>query len=188
MSAPRVRFSHVGIYVHEMGKMVAFYTELLGLRITDRGRIPLPGDPEIVFLSRDPAEHHQIALVEGRKDGGIRSGVVNQLSFRLDSLDELRELGAAAERTGVKEFLPLSHGNAWSLYFADPEGNVIETFVDSPWYVPQPQGSALDLSKSDAEIRAETLARYGDTSGFRPIEEWREAFAKELGSALSRTR
>ncbi len=188
MSTPRVRFSHVGIHVHEMGKMVAFYTGLLGLRITDRGRLPLPGDPEIVFLSRDPAEHHQIALVEGRKDGGIPSGVLNQLSFSLDSLDDLRELGAAAEGAGVKEFLPLNHGNAWSLYFADPEGNVIEAFVESPWYVPQPQGSGLDLSKSEAEIRADTLARYRDTPGFRPIEEWREAFAKELESGQSRTR
>lgn len=30
---------------------------------------------------------------------------------------------------------PRNHGNAWSIYFADPEGNRIELYTPSPWYV-----------------------------------------------------
>jgi catechol 2,3-dioxygenase-like lactoylglutathione lyase family enzyme len=103
---PRLQFSHIGIHVHDIEAMVAFYTKLLGLVITDCGKLPIPGDPQIVFLSSDPNEHHQIALVEGRRDGGIEGGVVNQISFHAKNLGELRAIKAAAEKRGVTRFLP----------------------------------------------------------------------------------
>ena len=90
---PSVRFSHIGIHVHDLDAMEAFYSGLLGLEVTDRGKLPLPGDPRIVFLSSDPSEHHQIALVEGREDGGIQAGVVNQISFHLESLAQAAAQG-----------------------------------------------------------------------------------------------
>jgi catechol 2,3-dioxygenase len=65
---PRTRFSHVGLHVYDIEKMIEFYTQLLGLELTDRGRLNIPGQPQIAFLSSDPEEHHQIALAEGRND------------------------------------------------------------------------------------------------------------------------
>ncbi len=177
---PRVRFSHIGIHVHDIEAMVAFYNELLGLEITDRGRLPLPGNPQIVFLSADPEEHHQIALVEGRQDGGIEGGVLNQISFHAKSLAELRAIKAAAEKSGVTRFLPISHGRGWSLYFPDPEGNGIECFVDTPWHVRQPVIAPLDLSLSDEEILAQTEATYKETPDFQPIESWKKALGRRL--------
>ncbi|MDP6980659.1 MAG: VOC family protein [Myxococcota bacterium] len=179
-NSPRAHFSHIGIHVHEIEPMVDFYTELLGLEVTDRGRLPLPGDPQIVFLSADPEEHHQIALVEGRQDGGIESGVVNQLSFHLGSLEELRAMKSAAEKRGVSRFLPISHGRGWSLYFPDPEGNGIECFVDTPWHVRQPVVDALDLSLTDEEILAQTEATYRSAPDFQTMETWKQAFAERL--------
>jgi len=179
---PRARFSHIGIHVHDIDSMVAFYTELLGLEVTDRGRLPLPGDPQIVFLSSDPQEHHQIALVEGRNDGGIESGIVNQISFHVGGLAELRAMKAAAEKAGVTRFLPISHGRGWSLYFPDPEGNGIECFVDTPWHVRQPVVDPLDLSKADEEILAQTEATYRDTPDFQPMETWRQSLAERLAA------
>ncbi len=37
----------------------------------------------------------------------------------------------------------------------DPEGNGIEIFTDTPWYVPQPHGVPIDLSRPKwrAEVR-----------------------------------
>ena len=177
---PRVRFSHVGIHVHDIEVMVDFYTKLLGLEVTDRGRLPLPGEPEIVFLSADPREHHQIVLVAGRQDGGIRGGVINQLSFHVGSLSELRAMKGAAEEAGVEKFLPLNHGRGWSLYFPDPEGNNVECFVDSPWHVRQPVVDLLDLSLPDEEILARTEARYRDGPDFQPMNAWEDAFARRI--------
>jgi len=177
---PRVRFSHIGIHVHDIEVMVDFYTKLLGLEVTDRGRLPLPGEPEIVFLSADPKEHHQIALVEGRQDGGIRGGVINQLSFHVASLSELRAMKTAAEKAGVEGFMPLNHGRGWSLYFSDPEGNGIECFVDSPWHVRQPVVDPLDLSLPDEEILARTEADYQNAPDFQSMKTWEDAFARRL--------
>ena len=160
--------------------MVEFYTRFLGLQVTDRGPLPIPGQPEIVFLSASPDEHHQVALVEGRNDGGIESGVVNQISFHVDSLDDLRALRTALEAEGVTRFLPLNHGAGWSLYFPDPEGNTIECFVSTPWHVRQPVADPLDLSLSDDEILRSTEAAYGPAPDFQPIESWREAFKRRL--------
>jgi len=179
-SIPRTSFSHIGIHVHDIDVMVDFYTKLLGLEITDRGKLPIPGNPQVVFLSDDPEEHHQIALVEGRRDGGIEAGVVNQISFHVECLQDLRDMKAAAEKAGVTRFMPLSHGRGWSLYFPDPEGNGIECFVDTPWHVRQPVTDALDLSLSDEEILAQTEAAYRDTPDFQPMESWKKALAERL--------
>ncbi len=176
----QLSFSHVGIHVHNLEPMVEFYTDLLGLLVTDRGPLPIPGNPEAAFLSADPEEHHQIALVEGRQDGGIQAGVVNQISFHAKSLDELRRVKAAAEKAGVTHFGTISHGRGWSLYFPDPEGNGIECFVDTPWHVRQPVLDGFDLSLSDEEILAKTEADFSGAPDFQPLSEWKEALAKRL--------
>jgi len=184
MTIPVVSFSHVGIHVHDIDRMVDFYTRILGLRITDRGRLPLPGEPQIVFLSRDPREHHQIALVSGREDAGRTARIVNQISFHVESLGDLRGVAAALDREpGVGPTFGLNHGMGWSVYTHDPEGNMIEFFVNSPWYVPQPVTDPLDLSQSDAEILRITEAAYKDRPGFRPLETWQAEFARALTAA-----
>ncbi|MCY4395797.1 MAG: VOC family protein [Rhodospirillaceae bacterium] len=173
-------FSHVGFYVHDLPKMEAFYTRVLGFVATDRGIAR--GSP-IVFLSRDPKEHHQIILSEGRT-GGPEARVVNQVSLRADSLQDLRDMTAILEdEAEVSQIDPINHGNAWSLYFRDPEGNRIEVFIDSPWYVEQPLIEPLDLSLSDDEIHERTRTAYSGSPTFRPAEEWRAEFTEKLRAA-----
>ena len=180
--APRLSFSHLGIHVHDIERMTAFYTEFMGFFVTDRGTLAvLPGQPKIVFLSRDPNEHHQLALVEGREDGGGTASIVNQISFHLDSLEDLKALAIAVEAEGIEPRMPISHGNEWSLYFPDPEGNGIECFVHTPWYVPQPVVEPLDLSASNEEIRNQTEAAFSGRAGFKPYDQWRTEFAEKHG-------
>ncbi len=177
---PRTQFSHVGIHVHDIDKMIDFYTQLLGLELTDRGKLNIPGNPQIAFLSSDPDEHHQIALAEGRNDAGGEAVMLNQVSFRVDDLAALRSMKAAAEELGVEQFLPMSHGNAWSIYFRDPEGNTIEVFTGTPFHVRQPVTDGLDLDTSDEEILASTERTYADADDFGPAVSWREAFARRI--------
>jgi len=180
MTTPRLNFSHIGFHVRDLDTMIDFYTQLIGLELTDRGALRIPGEPRIAFLSSDSNEHHQIALVEGRADEGDAPSVINQISFHVESLDALREMKSAAEVFGVKQIMPLSHGNAWSIYFSDPEGNGIEVFARSPWHVRQPITDGLDLSQSDEEIAETTASRYAEQPDFEPAESWRAAFAKRL--------
>jgi catechol-2,3-dioxygenase len=80
----------------------------------------------------------------------------------------------------VSELSPVSHGNALSLYFKDPEGNRIELFVDTPWYVEQPVRVPIDIRLSDAEIWAWAERDARARPGFRPVEEWRAELTRRL--------
>ena len=63
MTRPQLTFSHLGIFVRDLAAMADFYTTRLGFTVTDRGALP---GVDLVFLSRDPDEHHQIVLASGR--------------------------------------------------------------------------------------------------------------------------
>ena len=84
--------------------------------------------------------------------------------------------------------MPLTHGNAWSVYFRDPEFNGVEVFIDTPWHVRQPQGEPLDLDKSNDEIVEMTRARFSAEPGFGPIDDFYRRRAEHLAAALSRPR
>lgn len=173
--APPLRFGHIGLYTRDLAAMEAFYTGVLGYQVTDRGNFR---ERNLVFLSRDPAEHHQVLLVDGRNDPE-GSQVVNQISLRTDTLADLRDVHRRLVAAGVDDgrIAKIDHGNAWSLYFSDPDGNRLEVYIPSPWYAPQPAAEPLDLSQSDAQIAATTRARFGAQPGFRPTEEWQRDFA-----------
>ena len=74
----------------------------------------------------------------------------------------------------MKDLSPVSHGNALSIYFLDPEGNRIELFIDTPWYVEQPLRVPVDLKRSEAEIWDWAEADARQRPGFKPAEEWRK--------------
>ena len=162
--------SHFGIHVTDIARMEAFYTRVLGLLVSDRGA--LASGPTLVFLSRDPDEHHQLVLVTGRPAGGGYN-VVNQISFKLPALDDLKTMHQRLREEGLKEFRIVTHGNAWSIYFADPEGNRVELFVDTPWHTPQPFAEPFDLEAPSATIMAETEKICRSRPGFASRAEWR---------------
>ena len=117
----------------------------------DRPRAGNAFPHDLVFLSSDPDEHHQLVLVSGRPEDATFSTVM-QLSFKVDSLaDDARSRASARSPRVRPDLFGLNHGNAWSIYCKDPEGNTVEVYVDTPWYVPQPFGHPLDLTKDDAD-------------------------------------
>ena len=80
------RLGHVGIYCDDLMKMRDFYSRVVGLTITDEDH-----DLGIVFLSSNPEwEHHELALARVREGMGATQ-FVQQLSFKIDSLDDLRD-------------------------------------------------------------------------------------------------
>ena len=175
-AVPAFSFSHMGLYVTDTARMEDFYTRVMGFAVTDRGNL---GSIQIVFLSRDPKEHHQIILATGRPGGG-GFNPINQISFRMADFAGLREMHRRLEKEGVRELAPVSHGNALSVYFPDPEGNRIELFVDTPWYVQQPVRLARDMKLSDAELWKWAEAEARKLPEFQPVEQWRSALSRKL--------
>ena len=170
------QLSHVGIYVTEAETMIRFYETVLGLTVTDRGLSTSTKVP-ITFMSATPDQHHQFVLVQGRaKDA---PSTVNQLSFKVASLAELREVAGKVTARGIK-LRQTSHGNAWSVYFLDPEGNQVEIYLDTPWHVAQPHGDPMDFSLSDDVIYAQTEARVRADPTFKTKAVREEELARLL--------
>lgn len=180
---PGLSFSHVGLYVRELAAMTRFYTELLEFTITDSGRLSGPhGAVELVFLSRDPDEHHQIVLATGRPEH-IDFNVINQVSLRADSLATLKTLYGRLAAAGATDIQPITHGNAVSVYARDPEGNRLELFVDTPWYVSQPMRVPLDFSLDDGVLMEVVEKHARALPGFEPRAAWRARMAAKMGVA-----
>jgi len=117
MAAKVTGLGHVGLFVHDMPKMLDFYTTVLGMTVTDRG------GERIVFLSARPGEeHHELALVKNPD----RKSDPQQVSFTVDSLADLRGFWQGIKQRGYKVQRVLNHGNAIGCYFHDPEGVLIE--------------------------------------------------------------
>jgi catechol-2,3-dioxygenase len=173
------RLSHVGLYVNDVPKMVDFYTKTLGFVVSDAAP-----DGRITFLSRNPSDHHQVVLVRGRETAA-EVPMVQQVSFNVGTLANVQRAFRKVREAGCTELRPVSHGNAWSIYFQDPEGNRIEMFCDTPWYVQQPCGFAIDLDKPEAEIVRSTEAYARTLPGFKPMEEWRAGIAEKIAAATA---
>ena len=183
-TAPNLAFSHMGLSVRDIAKMEDFYSRVLGFTVTDRGEA---GGMKLVFLSRNPMDHHQIVLATGRprempaNTANPQFGPsINQISFKMGSLADLRRLHAQLLEEGNDNLYPCNHGIAWSLYAHDPEGNNLEFFVDSDWYIKQPFLIPLDLSQSDAEIVAQTRAMCETSAGYEPYADWRRKVAPRM--------
>ena len=176
-STPRLSLSHATVAVRDLDPMLDFYCGVLGFSITNRGTV---GEGEMAFISQDPAEHHQLVFVSGMPQPEHQFVLADHMAFRTGSLDDLRAIGGRLEAAGIEGVIPFNHGNAWSLYFNDPEGNGLECFVDSPFHVAQPFGDALDLSSDDATIEADTRAKIQDDDEFQSMADWQAAFAVRL--------
>src|SRR3977135_2867861 len=123
ISVPPLSFSHMGVFVADVARMQDFYTRVLGFALTDRGVLETADGPlTLVFLSRDPREHHQIVLASGRP-AQLGFNSINQISFRPQALGGLREMHRRLQQEPVSHLAPICHGNALSVYFRDPEGN-----------------------------------------------------------------
>jgi len=173
----KLSWSHFVLYVRDEQRMLDFYTRVLGFQVTDRGRIAGRGS-DIVFLSQDPAEHHQIALVPTREDDGPSNSLAH-IAFRVESIKDLRTMIACLKGDGAA-MRPITHGNTWSVYFQDPEQNGIEIFCNSPWHVQQPQAEPWDMSLDDEALLAWTEQRFRDEPGFGPRTDYLAKREKQL--------
>jgi catechol-2,3-dioxygenase len=167
------QLSHFGIFVRDIDAMTRFYTQVFGLRLTDQG-IGGTFKYQLNFLSGSPTQHHQLVLASGRAAEG--PSTVMQMSFKVGAIDDLRRVREKAITAGATMMRGMNHGNAMSVYFEDPEGNTIEVYLDTPWYVPQPHGDPLDLEKPDEQIWAETEAACRADPGFEPVHDWTARF------------
>jgi catechol 2,3-dioxygenase-like lactoylglutathione lyase family enzyme len=144
---------HVGIFVRDLDRMLAFYRDFMGLTLTKQD-----WRWGIVFLSADPqAVDHEIALVRGRPEHDDPH-LIHQISLRVDSLDTLRQFHRRLVAEGYEIDEVVNHGSALGCYFFDPEGNRTEVFWLTGYPCWVPTAEPIDLEQPDEEIMAHVRA------------------------------
>ncbi len=180
---PQVKLTHMGLWVHDLDRMVDFYTRLYGFLVSDRGEAR---GSRIAFLTLDAGSHHQLVMQEGRPKE-IDFNILQQISFKTNSLASVRAYHAALLAEPVTDIRGITHGNAWSVYFHDPEGNRSEVYCDTPWHVAQPFGVPIDLALAEDEIVRQTQELIRDKPTLKPMDEYAaETAAKLARSAAAR--
>lgn len=179
-TAYRPHLSHFGVFCQDIERMKAFYCGVFDMQETDRG-VGFTFPFTIVFLSGNQEQHHQLALASGRAPDS--PSTIMQISFKIETLADLREGRRRALDLGATGMRGLNHGNALSVYCKDPEGNTVEIYLDTPWYVSQPHGDPLDLELDDEAIWQETERIVRADPSFMPIEQWQRAFAAKSPAA-----
>jgi catechol 2,3-dioxygenase-like lactoylglutathione lyase family enzyme len=182
MSAGKATISHVVLFCYDFPKMLDFYTKVLGFHLSDIGRAR---GNDICFLTLDPeSDHHQLALASGRQ-GPKEAGALNHVAFRVGSLAELRRRHDELKQAGVQAIELITHGSWLSVYYRDPEGNRMEFFWDTPYYVQQPIVEPLhvDLGATEEEAWRAVEERYGQDPSFKPMTQWKAEAAKAKADA-----
>lgn len=170
------KLGHVGIWAKDFEKMRDFYSQVLGLTISDQTN-------NAAFMSSDPKrEHHEFVVFRAQEPDQHTS--VQQISFSCEKLEDVIEYYHRFKRHGVRFSRVVSHGNAVGLYFFDPEGNRIEVYWTTPFEARQPYGVAIDINRPVAEILKEIeddVKIYAATGHVDPdsFVKQREQFARE---------
>ena len=145
------KIGHVVLNVTDLDASVRFYTELLGLQVSDRyPDTMVPGG--MVFM-RVNTDHHGVALVGGaaRPD----RTTLNHFAFEVGSPDEVFRARAWLRERGVPIVFEGRRraGCQLAVEFRDPDGNNLEIY----WGIDQ----------------------VGSEGSVRPPSEWRQALTLE---------
>lgn len=167
MHTPRIAsLGHVGIYVEDVERSLAFYRDLLGLFVTDAD------EPNgMYFLSSRPdEEHHEFLVCRGRTAArDVR--LIQQVSFRCAALEDVISYWERLKAAGVEFDRIVSHGNAVGVYFFDPDGNRCEVYWPTGLQARQTFLAQIDLTRPVDELMTEIkakVARYGATGYVDP--------------------
>jgi catechol-2,3-dioxygenase len=168
---------HVGIRCFDVEKQLAFYTEVLGLAVTDHD----PGLGNYFLSARPDDEHHELLLAKGR-DVGREGKLIQQISFRCETFDDVVGLYRQLKDYGTAFDMIVSHGNAVGVYFYDPEGNRAEVYWKTGLVARQPFIENIDIETPADELMEAihaSVEKYG-ASGF--TEESYERWTREQGA------
>ncbi|KAL6253127.1 hypothetical protein RBB50_000848 [Rhinocladiella similis] len=118
-------FAHIVLRTACLPKMKDFYTSFLG------GRIQHEND-FVAFITYDE-EHHRVAIL-GVPETSAKvptSCGLEHVAYSFRTLEELLMAYRQRKAIGIEPSWCVNHGPTTSIYYKDPDGNMIETQVDN---------------------------------------------------------
>jgi catechol-2,3-dioxygenase len=145
------KIGHVVLNVTDLSASERFYTEILGLQVSDR--YPTSMVPGGMLFMRVNTDHHGVALVGGATPGATTT--LNHFAFEVGSPDEVFRARAWLQKHGVPIVFEGRRraGCQLAVEFRDPDGNNLEIY----W--------GIDQIGTDGRVR--------------PASEWRQALTLE---------
>ena len=125
------RIGHVALRVADVERSRAFYTTLLGFEVVEE-------DPEHggVFMALEglsqtidlcPVENPRTAPAQTPGAVGVR-----HIAFLVDSEQALKDAYETLQASGVPIVRAIDHVSQKSIYFQDPDGNLLEIYYELP--------------------------------------------------------
>ena len=164
------RLNHAVLYISDLKRSVAFYTEVLGFRVVN---MTPDGFSGAAFLQAPGSTNdHDLGLFEigavaGPSEAGRRTVGLYHLAWEVDTLDELEatmaRLVAAGSLVGSSD-----HGTTKSLYGHDPDGLEFEivwlipaALLDEQALAARKRIGPLDLAKEKERFGGQTRGGVG---------------------------
>ena len=124
------RVGHLVLRVKDMERSKRFFQDVLGFPIVAQN------ERGMVFFSTDVKDnHHMLALMPGKEGAQMPSADqigMQHVSFELGSFAELQDAYRTFKEKGVNIAYTTFHGISKSVYFTDPDGNMLEVYVNVP--------------------------------------------------------
>ncbi|SRR5258708_4640442 len=128
------RLGHVFVVVRDIARSKQFYTEILGFKVLEEdpehgGVFMAIGDLSHTFDLVQSAEPNASGPPQGRPAKGLG---VQHMAFLVESRDELKDAYFFLKDHDVPILAAIDHGNQESVYFHDPDQNVLEIYWERP--------------------------------------------------------
>lgn len=152
--------AHVVLRTANYQPMVDYYTTFLGGFVTH-------GNAFVSFITYDE-EHHRIAIL-GTPDTTpkkLKSSGLEHIAFTFPTMRELLVAYRQRKKRGIEPFWGVNHGPTTSIYYRDPDGNMLETQVDnfdsieaanafmsSPAFAENPIGTDIDIEEMIQRVK-----------------------------------
>ncbi|KEF61052.1 uncharacterized protein A1O9_02617 [Exophiala aquamarina CBS 119918] len=122
---PPMKLAHVVLRTSNFSSMKQFYETFLGAHVAFENEL-------FSFITYDD-EHHRIGIINipgvGAKNP-LTAGL-EHIAFTYKTLDELAMSYLQRKENGIEPFWTTNHGPTTSVYYKDPDGNILETQVDN---------------------------------------------------------